>query len=224
MKRPMRLLGLSHIIFWAIFPAFLFGETVVFEQTTGEERVLYEDTRTKTPGGFRITVTSPGEYNECELGSDYSVLTWRLKRPADGVDVVFERNGNRIYSGGTVNGEEFSKRYKVGDEPWYQFHELCLDGFGTSNAETTKFWTIDRRDMRMVKFKAEKITTETVEAAGEEWEAVRVEVSLTGLASLLRWSSTVWLRESDGRYLRLEAPGITSSDEDSVVRLVEESF
>ncbi len=216
--------GFLAIVLFVIMPAFAYGETVIFEQVTGDERVLYEDTRTRTPTGFHITVTSPGEHNECELSSDYSVLTWQLKRPADGVDLEFERDGTRIYASGTVNGEEFSESYKVGDEPWYQFHELCLDGFGTSEATTAKFWTIDRRDMRMVKFQAEKIGRETVEAAGEVWAAVRVKVSLTGLARLLGWHSNVWLRESDGRYLRLEAPGILPSDENSVVRLVEESF
>jgi len=224
MIRPNRILWFAYFLFLSVLPPCAFGERVVFEQITGDERVLYVDTREKTPDGFRITVTSPGEYNECELNGDFSVLIWKLRRPADGVDVMFQREGNRIYALGTVHGEEFNERYKVGDEPWYQFHELCLDGFATSNARTIRFWTIDRRDMGIVKFKAEKISREAVEAAGEMWDAIRVEVSLTGLARLLRWRSNAWLRESDGRYLRLEAPGISSSDPDSIVRLVEESF
>ena len=216
-------MGLAGFCIFLTAPLRTFGETVVFEQITGENRVIYENTRAKTPEGFRITVTSPGEFNECELNPDLSVVSWIIKRPAAGVEVAFDRIGDRIYAKGRVNDKAFEETYKVGDEPWYQFHELCLDTFATSAAMITRFWTIDRRDMRIVKFKAEKIGREPVEAAGEVWDAIRVKISLTGLARLLRWQSTAWLRENDGRYLKLEAPGISSSDEDSVVRLIEES-
>lgn len=198
------------------------GEELVFEQVTGDERVIYRNTITPEGSGYRITLESPGEYNECLLDENLSVLTWYIRRPADGTDLLFERDRNRITASGTRDGRVFNENYRIDNEPWYQFHELSMDRFGVSDATGIRFWTIDRRKMDIVKFKAEKIAEERIEAGGKTWDAVKVELSLTGLAGILGWHSYFWLRASDGRYLRLEAPGFTSSDPDSTVELVEE--
>ena len=218
----LRPLGFCFVCLLLEVSLFAYTEEVVFEQVTGNTRVVYRNTRTETPDGFRITIRSPGEYNECELARDLSVRTWKITRSADNVDLFFERTGDKIYAEGRLNGKNFAKTYKINDDPWYQFHELCLDRFAVSPLESITFWTIDRRDMRIVKFKAEKTGREPVVTAAGIWDAVKVKISLTGVARLLRWHSTAWLRERDGRYLRLEAPGISASDEESIVELVEE--
>jgi len=205
-----------------IGPALSFTEEVVYEQATGENRVVYRDTRTATSDGYHITVTTAEEYNECDLDLTLSVRRWFISRPADGVRIEFERIENRIHAVGTFEDAPFARTYHVGDDPWYQFHELTLDQFAVSRAQEIEFWTIDRRNMRIVKFRAEKQGIESIEVTAGRWDAVRVEISLTGVARLLGWKSVAWLRRTDGRYLRFEAPGVTPRDDHSVVQLVSE--
>jgi len=203
---------------------FAFSESVVYEQVTGDLRVIYRDTRIETDEGYRITVTTPEERNECDLDPTLSVRRWVIVRPGDGVSIEFKRDGDRIHAMGVLDGAPFERTYRVGDDPWYQFHELTLDQFAVSAAKEVRFWTIDRRTMRIVKFQAVKLRYERVEVTAGVWEGIRVEIALTGIARLLGWKSTAWLRGSDGRYLRLEAPGLTARDDRSVVQLVSEQF
>ena len=209
-------------MFLGIAVAPVASDTLIYLQRTGDIELLYNDSIIEQGSGYFITIESEEEYNECTLDDTYSVLNWKHVRKTADTEILFTRESGRIIAEGIFEGEPFSKKYKIGDSPWYQFHELNMTDFGISDDNSRSFWTIDRMNMDIVKFKAEKLGQEMVLVNGRSWQAEKIQLSLTGLAGVLGWHSWFWLRSSDGRYLKLDAPGFLNSDEDSIVELISE--
>lgn len=206
----------------AVGPAL--AEDLVYERRTGDLLVNYYETRTAKPDGFAMSFQgSDGEKSECGLAPDLSTLSWTIERASDSTRLGFVREGRTIRAEGTFRGKPFRKSYSIDDDPWVEFHELGLDGFASSDRPSITFWTIDRRNMGIVKFKAEKTGKEEIEIGGTRQRAVKASLSLTGILSVLGWRARFWLRAEDGRYLRLDAPGLTAADKPSLVSLVHES-
>jgi len=203
--------------------ASLAAEDLVYEQVSGDQRIEYLESRTAEGDGYAVTLQGAGEKSESRLGSDLSTLSWTIERPSDSTRVSFVREGRTIKAEGSFKGKPFRKSYGIDDDPWIEFHELGMDNFAGQSRNEMSFWTIDRRNMSIVKFKAQKQGVDLVEIAGTRQKAIKVRLSLTGILSVLGWHAAFWLREDDGRYLRLDAPGLTPADHASVVTLIRES-
>jgi hypothetical protein len=208
----------------AMAPAPARAVDLVYERRTGDQLVRYLESRTAKPDGFAMSFRgSDGEESECSLAPDLSTRSWTMERLSDSTKMRFVREGRTIKAEGIFQGKPFRKTFQIDDDPWVEFHELGLDGFAAADRTAITFWTIDRRNLNLVKFRAEKAGEEEIEAGGVRQGAVKAKLSLTGVLSVLGWRAWFWLRAGDGRYLRLEAPGLTPADKPSLVSLVRES-
>jgi len=170
------------LLLFAVRPARAGALELTFTQTTGRETVVYRETLRPSGSGYEATVESPRESNSVVLDSSRATLSWRITVPSEGMDITARRQGDlRIVSG----------RYK--GDPWYQFQELSqglsTEGLGGSDEMARFFWTIDRRNLKPVKFRAERKQEQTIVVFGRPVRAVRFDMTIAGVpAAGLRWT------------------------------------
>jgi len=213
------------LLFFAVCPARAGALELTFTQTTGRETVVYRETLRPSGSGYEATVESPRESNSVVLDSSRATLSWRITVPSEGMDITARRQGDLLIVSGRYKGEPYEQTVKAGGDPWYQFQELSqglsTEGLGGSDEKPRFFWTIDRRNLKPVKFRAERRQEQTIVALGRPVRAVRFDMTIAGVPAVL-FRARFWLRISDGRYLRLEVPGFLGQEADSVVELTHE--
>jgi hypothetical protein len=209
------------LLLFAVRPARAGALELTFTQKTGRETVVYRETLRPSGAGCEATVESPRESNSVVLDSSRATLSWRITVPSEGMDITARRQGDLLIVSGRCKGEPYEQTVKAGADPWYQFQELSLDGLAASDEKARFFWTIDRRTLKPVRFRAERRQEETITMLGRSVRAVRFDMTIAGVPAVL-FRARFWLRASDGRYLRLEVPGFLGQDADSVVELTRE--
>ncbi len=90
-----------------------------------------------------------------------------------------------------------NKTLEIDDTDWYQASSLSLRGLVASADREKEFWTIRSDTLTVHKIKAVKQGLETIEVSGTMKEAVRIELSLTGLLSHF-WKSDYWFSVPEG--------------------------
>lgn len=156
------------------------------------------------------------------IHQDHSTVRWELRDPGAGTDLVVEREGNLLVAKGKFKGKEVAKEFKVDSLPWYQFVEVSLAAFVRSDEEKTEFWIIEPSNLKHYKMVALKQKTEYITINNQEAEAVRIKVTLPGMASLF-WSTLYWYRKSDGVYLRFEGVRGGPGTPKTIVELISET-
>lgn len=148
-------------------------------------------------------------------------MSWRLAVPAEATEITAERRGSTVTVSGTWRGTPYRRSFSLGGDPWYEFQELSLDGLIASGRLSITFWTIDRRNLKPVRFRAERRGEEPVPVMGTEVPARQYEMTAAGIPPAL-FRARFWPRSSDGRYLRLEVPAFLG-DALSTVELTADS-
>ena len=161
------------LLLFAMRPARAGALELAFTQTTGRETVVYRETLRPSGSGYEATVESPRESNSVVLDSSRATLSWRI---------TARRQGDLLIVSGRYKGE-----------PWYQFQELSqglsTEGLGGSDEKARFFWTIDRRNLKPVKFRAERKQEQTIVVFGRPVRAVRFDMTIAGVpAAGLRWT------------------------------------
>jgi hypothetical protein len=67
-----------------------------------------------------------------------------------------------------------------------------------SGRRSIAFWTLDRRDLKAIRFRAERRREEVLAALGESVQAVRDDMTAAGIPAAL-YRARFWLRSSDSR-------------------------
>jgi hypothetical protein len=198
------------------------GLDLTYQVTTGGTRITYEETIRASAGGFRAVVKSPLEESGIEMGSGLETLAWHFRVPGEGTDITARRAGAALVIGGRFKGQSFDRTFDVGTFPWYEYQELSLDRFAAAAADRIEFVTIDRTTMKLVRMRAQKKGTVEMSNQGRAVRAVEAELLIDGIpAFLLR--SRFWLRESDGRYVKLSVPPMAGLGDPTLVELTGES-
>jgi hypothetical protein len=210
------------LLFFAMCPARPGALELAFTQTTGRETVVYRETLRPSGAGYEATVESTRESNSVVLDSSRATLSWRITVPSEGMDITSRRQGGVLIVAGRYKGEPYEQTVKAGGDPWCQFQELSLDGLAATDEKARFFWTIDRRTLKPVRFRAERKQEETITVLGRSVRSVRFDMTIAGVPAVL-FRARFWLRISDGRYLRLEVPGFLGQEADSVVELTREA-
>jgi hypothetical protein len=198
------------------------GIGLTYQVTTGSTRITYEETIGAAAGGFRAVVKSPLEESDIEMGSGLETLAWHFRVPGEGTDIRARRAGSALTIGGRFKGRPYDRTFDIGSLPWYEYQELSLDRFAAAPADRIEFVTIDRTNMKLVRMRTQKKGTVEMSNQGRAARAVEAELLIDGIpAFLLR--SRLWLRESDGRYLKLSVPPMAGLGDPTLVELTGES-
>jgi hypothetical protein len=174
----------------------------------GKDVVIFRESVLARRSGFSaIITTNIGEYDSLSLDERRSTLEWRRRFESQGTDLVAERSGSQVRVKGTYKGKPYDKTHDFGDLPWYQFQEISYEELFRAKAETSSFWTIDRLSLKPSLFRAQRSETVPIEAMGASVRAIKYDLTVSGVPAFL-FTSHFWLRESDGRFLRLAVPPI----------------
>lgn len=196
----------------------------VFQEQTGDDVTQYEIRVTSHEEGYRIHGTFPDRttYIEC----DAALAHHRLEIDRNAVEhlIVYTRDGNSIT--GTLGDETLTK--KINDNPWYQMLEVS-QAFVTGQGDLGDFWIVsdqmgehtDEPGFSAITLQAREKGRETIEIQGQEVEALKVIVRLTG-AKAMFWKAEYWYRPSDGVMLRYEAVRGGPGTPKTVITLLEE--
>jgi hypothetical protein len=205
----------------AALPAGAAQHEMTLTQVSRGQSMEYRESIRETTSGFEAVVESPRERNVVALDPGRDTESWRISVPAEGMQIAAERRGATVTISGTFRGAPYNRSFSLGDDPWYQFQELSLDGLPATGERAIGFWTIDRRNLKPVRFRAERRHQEMVDVMGTTVQAVRYDMIAAGVpAGLFR--ARFWLRASDGRYLRLEVPAFLG-EASSAVELTADS-
>jgi len=178
------------------------------EWRAGKETVIYTETlRAENQGFVAVITTTAGEYDSLSLDGRLSTLEWRRRVAAEGTDLVALRQGSKVRIEGTHKGKPYSRTLDFGDLPWYQFQELSYEEIFRAGARESAFWTIDRETLAPSLFRARRGGSSVIEVMGGPVEAIGYDLTVGGVPAFL-FTSRVWLRESDGRFLRLDVPPV----------------
>jgi hypothetical protein len=193
-----------------------------FRVTTGGTETTYTEAVHAVTGGYRAVVKSPLEESTMDLDEAFQTVAWSFHVPADGTDLAAQRAGSTIAVKGRFKGRAFEKSFDAGGAPWYEYQELSLDAFGAGPAQGIVFATIDRANMKMVRFRAVKKGTVQIDNSGRMVQAVESILLVEGVPEFLL-RSRLWQRESDGRYLRLLVPPLGGIGASTLIELAGES-
>jgi hypothetical protein len=176
--------------------------------TVGSAKVLFTETIERTDEGVSaVVISSAGEYDSLSMDGKRSTTEWRRRVSGEGTDITALREGGRVTVRGSFKGKPYDRAMDFGDLPWYQFQEISYEALFASGAPSRAFWTIDRKTLKPSLFKAEREGTESIAAMGRPIAAARYALTVEGVPEFL-FKAHFWLRESDGRMLRLEVPPV----------------
>ncbi|MCA1786302.1 MAG: hypothetical protein LC657_10020 [Desulfobacteraceae bacterium] len=154
---------------------------------------------------FTLTYLSPQERHVTTTSLDYDTRRWDVTEKKGPSDFTAVRTGKAITISGRFRGDPVNKTLEIDDTDWYQASSLSLRGLVVSAEREKTFWTIRSDTLTVHKLKAVKQGLETVEVNGAMKEAVRIELSLTGLLSPF-WKSDYWFSVPEGIFLKFQGP------------------
>jgi hypothetical protein len=187
----------------------------------GERTVVFDESVSRAGSGFTASVSSDaGELDSLVLDEERSTLEWSRAFESERTRIEAIRQGAFVRVSGVFKGKPYDRTHDFGALPWYQFQELSYGNLHDTGAIEAAFWTIDRSTLRASLFRARRGGIVSVDVAGTSARAVEWKLTIDGVASWL-FESRFWLRESDGRFLRLEVPAILGLPK-SVVELTGE--
>jgi hypothetical protein len=190
---------------------------ITLDWTVGRNTVVFnESVRAEGTGVYAVITTNAGERDSLSMDERRSTIEWRRRVEAEGTDLVAARSGSVVRVSGTQKGKPYERTHDFGDLPWYQFQEISYEELYATRAETSVFWTIDRATLKPSLFKAKRSGTATIEAMGTSVNSVKYNLTLSGVHPFI-FTSNFWLREFDGRFLRLDVPPILNLPRSRVV-------
>ncbi len=182
----------------------------------GEDTVFFDEKVLPTDSGYSaVLTTSVGEYDSLALDKNRSTISWRRRVDSENTDISAVRLGSRVRVWGSYRGKPYERFHEIGDLPWYQLHEVSYEDLYASGRTEARFWTIDRKTLKPNEFRAERGEAETITIGGKAVAAVGYSLTVSGVPSFI-FHSRFWLRKSDGRFLRLEAPAVLGLPRSSV--------
>ena len=148
--------------------------TLVYTEHAGAETTCHTFLIEPAAGGFTVEVSSQREgrlvvFQRLETDPGFSVLSWRWVEEGKATDVTAIRNGSSISLTGRYEGREVSRRFTVGDDPWYQLFPHGLEPLALAGKGSVKFWAIGTTGisaMRIGTFRAVVAGPEQAEWSG----------------------------------------------------------
>ncbi len=204
------------ILVLACLPVSGFALDTRLEWRVGNDIVLFDETVERTDTGFTAELTtSVGEYDRLVMDSRRSTIEWERRYAAEDTYIRAERNGAEVRVSGTYKGRKYERTHDIGDMPWYQLHEISYEELYAAGTVSASFWTIDRKTLKPTEFKFTRQGGETIRIMGSPVPAVKYSLTVHGVPAFL-FTSHFWLREPDGRFLKLEVPAVLGLPRSSV--------
>lgn len=160
-------------------------------------------------GSDKTIVTTTNLYggaSEFTLDNALTLRRWNYQDTKNKTDLKASYTDNTILIDGMIKGKKVHKEISTGGLPWYQDWGYSLSLFALSTNNKLTFWTVSPENLDYTsKFKAVKVSNETITFHGAKIEALRVKFSIEGIFEAF-FNADYWFRVSDGRQLRGRIP------------------
>jgi hypothetical protein len=211
-----RFASLSFLLLAA--PGFAGAQQTTLTWTVGKDMIVLRESVTASEKGITAVIASSvGEYDDLRMNEERSTLEWRHKVPGEQTDLVALRTGSSVRMRGTYKGRPYDRTLDFGEVPWYQFQEISYEYFYATGARSGDFWSIDRKTLKPSQFRADKSGPETITIMGTPVAAAKYDLTIHGVPAFI-FKAHFWVREADGRFLRLSVPPVFNLPQ-SVVEL-----
>ncbi len=163
------------------------------------------DWRLEEDEPFRLVADIGAERDITRVDSRLATKSWQVSDPENDSDFRVWREGDELRFEGRFRGEPLDRTEKIDPAPWYQALSISLRPLIDASSSEMEFWSLRPGTLGAHKLRVSRQGEEVLEVLGEKAPAVKLEIRLTGLKSML-WSCHYWLRKSDGLFLRYEGP------------------
>jgi hypothetical protein len=198
------LISSSLTFFLTFFPAAAQNK-LIFRQQTGSQILRVEVWEDHPTAGRTLQIEmSDGERYRAVYDSSDSVVEFQFEDPAVVTAYSALRLGNMIQIDGVLKGKAVSRTLQVDAHPWFESMEQSLQHYAISgSSQPLLFWCVIPSDATAFLLMARIIGTEEILVNERKIMAVKVKVSLPGIASIF-WGVLFWYRPADGTFLRYE--------------------
>ncbi len=176
-----------------------------YVSTTADHAHDITVTKEKKQGMDMLTLEEHKLYSEHVFHPTMGTKQWTLRDDKVDHNFVAKRAGNAIHIKGNFHGEPLEKTVKIDDDVWFNKLDHGLSAFARSDQEELSFWVLKLlSDLDPIKMTAEKQEPERIRVGGQNYEAVKVKLTLNHFILSKMWSARCWYRASDGLFLRYE--------------------
>ena len=203
-KKIVLLAALSAL--WLNWSALAF--TLTYKTTTGD--LVSEATCSILQAPDSITIVLEWHERAQHLFSTvvtdaaWSATRWRYINKEEGSELTAVRQNGSIVLSGVYKKKPIKKIFPAGDMPWKEAFPYDMSAFAMGTQTKVKFIGIGlegRSAMRLGKFVATKVGTETITVNSQKTEAIHVRIALAGVLSVF-WHGDYWFRKNDGRVVK----------------------
>lgn len=199
----MCLLGLF-LFLWPVPAEAVRTEVHRYQQKSGDNS-YYFDWILDESDGYLLRAISTFDEHRTVMDQTMATRHWHLSNPADDTSVQAYREGNQIVLTGRFCGAPFEKRKDIDEAPWFQSLSTSLRALLSSNHTSTEFWAIRPDKLTVHKVRATQKGMETLNLGEQTFETKKIEIRLTGIASLLG-RAHYWFHASDLLLLQYQGP------------------
>ena len=194
----------------------------IYHEQTGKVGVRVEVWEEKLQyGSVLYTLMDNGEYYAIRNDPSFSTMSFEYRSPSTNTAYSARRTGSTIQLDGTVKGEPVSRTFQIDDRPWYQSIERSFEQHANKPSMTSiEFWIVHPYDVEAHLIVARKTRREIIDAGPLRIDAIRIRVSLPGLASLF-WGGSYWYRVGSGTFVKFEGRRGVFGTPKTVLELIE---
>ena len=189
-----------------------------YRQTNGRETLQMEwQLLSRAPLQLKTKLGS--EEDLTTVDSALATRSWLFFDPEKGTEIRAERRKNLLKITGRLRGELIDHQIKLDVAPWYQTLSLSLGKLLQSEQKSEEFWILRPDTLKVYKLRAVKNTIEELEVLGQRVAAVKVEICVVSLGSLL-WKAHYWFRVGDFLFVRYAGPSGLPGTSKTIVDLL----
>lgn len=196
------LITLSSIL---ITPLIGLSQELEYLEVTNNEKMRLNINITPLSNGKELVFTDIHTYSKHIFSPVGYTQKWLHKDEKDIHDFEAVRKGNFIHIDGVFKGERIQKTVEIDEKRWINKLDHGLSSWAIGNEDELVFWTLKlSSDLDPIEFRAEKVGQEAIELSGEEYQTVKVKLTLDGMLLSKLWSAYCWYERETGLFLKFE--------------------
>lgn len=181
------------------------AQELEYLEVTGEEKKHLNISITALPDGRELVFTDEDTHSRHIFAPSGHTQKWLHNDEKDKHDFEAVREGDQIHIQGIFKGEKVNKTVKIDEKRWINKLDHGLSQWVTGSEEELVFWTLKlSSDLDPIEFRAEKVGKETLALSGEQYETIKVKLTLDGMLLSKLWSAYCWYEAESGLFLKFE--------------------
>ncbi|MEK6476710.1 hypothetical protein WJR50_04210 [Catalinimonas sp. 4WD22] len=181
------------------------AQEIEYLEVTGDEKKHLNISISSLPNGQELVFTDADTYSRHIFTPSGHTQKWQHNDEKDKHDFEAVREGDQIHIQGIFKGEKVDKTVEIDEKRWINKLDHGLSQWVTGSEEELVFWTLKlSSDLDPIEFRAEKVGKEILALSGEQYQAIKVKLTLDGMLLSKLWSAHCWYEMESGLFLKFE--------------------